>query len=249
MERRIIRHGTTDSTNERALAALAAGAARHGDVHTAEAQTAGRGSRGRAWHSEPGAGLYASVVWMPGELLSPTVLTMAAGLAARDALASRDAGLGLAGVRLKWPNDVLIGAEKVAGILIEARGLDPARPAFVCGIGVNVAQRAFPAVLLRPATSLALHGVALEPQAVLALLLPHLDARFAQATGAGAEVLAAEFAAGARLLGAVRVRSGEHLWHGELVSFGLDGIALATAAGLRRLALEHVGSLEATDAR
>ena len=62
---RVIEHGTVDSTSERAFAALACGEARHGDVHVATAQTAGRGRRGASWSSAKDAGLYMSVVWLP----------------------------------------------------------------------------------------------------------------------------------------------------------------------------------------
>jgi len=242
MEHRRFAHGTTDSTNERAFAALAAGDALHGDVHVAAAQTAGRGSRGREWLSAPGDGLYASVVWMPRAVASPAVLTMAAGLAVRDALLE----LGLAAARLKWPNDVLVGEEKLAGILIESRGLDAARPAFVCGIGVNVGRRAFPDGLRRPATSLALHGIGVAPDELLERLLPHLDARFAQVANEP-DALADDFQSAARIAGALRVRLGDETVEGELARFGLDGIELATPAGTRTIALEHATAVERPD--
>jgi BirA family biotin operon repressor/biotin-[acetyl-CoA-carboxylase] ligase len=176
---------------------------------------------------------------MPRALSTPTALTMAAGLAVRDALAV----VGLPGARIKWPNDVLAGAEKVAGILIEARGLDPARPAFVCGVGVNVAQRAFPPDLRRAATSLALQGVAITPAELAERLTPLLDARLTQAD-ADAPTLAADFARAAELSGRVRVSVAGAAEEGVVAGFGLDGIALETAHGPRRLALEHVTAVE-----
>ena len=130
---RIVRHGLVDSTSERAFAALAAGEARHRDVHVARAQSAGRGSRGRSWDSQDGAGLYASVVLLPEPPAPPpAALTMAAGLAVRDLLLE----LGLA-ARLKWPNDVLVGGAKIAGILIEAR-IQEDRVFLMIGTGINV---------------------------------------------------------------------------------------------------------------
>ena len=66
MTLRVLRHGIVDSTSERAFAALADGSARHGDVHVAEGQSAGRGRLGRLWASAPGEGLYASLVLLPG---------------------------------------------------------------------------------------------------------------------------------------------------------------------------------------
>ena len=239
---RIVRHAAVDSTNERAFAALAAGAARHRDVHVAAAQTAGRGSRGRGWDSPAGAGLYASVVLLPAPPAPPpAALTMAAGLAVRDLLLA----LGLAAARLKWPNDVLLGGAKLAGILIEARGYDPARPAFVCGIGLNLAQRAFPPeVAARGATSLALAGVELAPEQALELLLPRLDARLAEASARPAS-LAAAFAQAAGLLeGPMRVLRGEQELRGRIAAFGLAGLELATATERVRIPLEHVTGVQ-----
>ena len=111
MDLRRIDHGACDSTNERALEALAAGTARHGDVHTALEQTRGRGQRGRAWWSAPTGGLYLTLVWAPDAPLDPALLTMAAGLGALDC--ARSAGATTA--RLDWPNDVLVDEAKLAG--------------------------------------------------------------------------------------------------------------------------------------
>jgi len=238
---RIVRHGLVDSTSERAFAALAAGEARHRDVHVARAQSAGRGSRGRSWDSQDGAGLYASVVLLPEPPAPPpAALTMAAGLAVRDLLLE----LGLA-ARLKWPNDVLVGGAKIAGILIEARGYDPARPAFVCGIGLNALQRAFPPeVAARGVTSLALEGATLAPERALERLLPHLDARLDQARAHPAE-LAAAFSSAARLLeGPVCVQRGEQELRGRIAAFGLGGLDLATEEELVRIPLEHVTGVQ-----
>lgn len=109
-----------------------------GRVHVllAETQTAGRGRRGRSWLSWPGASLTFSSLWrfQQGAPV-PAGLSLVAGLA----LARHLESLGIAGVQLKWPNDVLILGDKVAGILVE---LVPGRgrtPAAVVGMGINIA--------------------------------------------------------------------------------------------------------------
>ncbi len=108
-----------------------------GTIHVllAEAQTAGRGRRGRRWLSWPGACLTFSSLWRFHQGAPvPAGLSLVAGLA----LARHLESLGIAGVQLKWPNDVLILGEKVAGILVE---LVPGRgrtPAAVVGMGINV---------------------------------------------------------------------------------------------------------------
>jgi len=135
------------------LAAVRAGAA-DGHVVVASRQTAGRGRTGRSWHSEDDGGLYLSVAIRRFERPAAAAgVTLAAGVAVHDAAAS----LGATDLDLKWPNDLLIGGRKVAGILTE--WLDPppgdARPAVIIGVGLNVGQRVFPPDLAAAATSLA----------------------------------------------------------------------------------------------
>ncbi len=125
-------HAVLASTNDRALAWLDAGAP-SGALVTADAQTRGRGRRGRSFHSDPGAGLYASVVlrFPAGTDVSPLALVV--GLSLADALGD----VGVCDVRLKWPNDLFVPAGKLGGVLCEAvwRG---GAPAVVAGFGINV---------------------------------------------------------------------------------------------------------------
>ncbi|SCL27550.1 BirA family transcriptional regulator, biotin operon repressor / biotin-[acetyl-CoA-carboxylase] ligase [Micromonospora nigra] len=164
-------HAETASTN-----ADVAEAARSGEpeglVVVAERQTAGRGRRGRTWQSPARAGIATSVLLRPGEAVAerrwPAVpptgygwLPLLAGVALVESvtrLAELDAAL-------KWPNDLLVGGAKCAGILAEAvPGGSPAQPpAIVLGIGLNVTLRVHelpenPTGL--PVTSLHLAGAA-----------------------------------------------------------------------------------------
>ena len=91
-----------------------------GSVVIADHQTAGRGRLDRRWESPPGTALLVSFVLRPNPLLS-----LAAGVAAAEACGG--------GVRLKWPNDLLLGSAKVGGILVEA---GPTKA--ICGIGINL---------------------------------------------------------------------------------------------------------------
>lgn len=122
-----------DSTNTR-LAALAAGGAPHGTLLAAEWQTQGRGRRGRHWLGVLGAGLAFSLLW---RFEQPVSALSGLSLAVGVALARAMRALGAAGIGLKWPNDVLSGEDKLAGILIELTG-DMLAPAAVIGIGVNI---------------------------------------------------------------------------------------------------------------
>ncbi|NJP32709.1 biotin--[acetyl-CoA-carboxylase] ligase [Micromonospora thermarum] len=161
----------TGSTN-----ADVAEAARTGEpeglVVVAERQTAGRGRRGRAWQSPARAGIATSVLLRPGEAVAdrgwPPAPPSAYGwlpLLAGVALVEAVARLAELEATLKWPNDLLLGDAKCAGILAEAvPGATPATPAaVVLGIGLNVTLRADelpenPTGL--PATSLQLAGAA-----------------------------------------------------------------------------------------
>jgi BirA family biotin operon repressor/biotin-[acetyl-CoA-carboxylase] ligase len=166
------------STNDVALELLARGAA-HGTLVVADAQTQGRGQRGRSWHSPPGRAIHASLVLRASApVASPTLLVAAVGLGLAEGLESA------AGVEIgiKWPNDLWCDRRKVAGILVEARGYRADEPAFVAGFGVNVNQTAddFPPELRGVATSLALrtgrrHDRAAVLRAVLAALEPRVD--------------------------------------------------------------------------
>lgn len=115
----------TGSTNDRARELAAAGAP-HGTLVTASAQTAGRGRQGRAWSAPPGHALLMSLVLRDAHPLLP----LAAAVAVADAVGAE--------ARIKWPNDVLLGERKVAGILAEGR---PQEGWAVLGVGVNVAVR------------------------------------------------------------------------------------------------------------
>jgi BirA family biotin operon repressor/biotin-[acetyl-CoA-carboxylase] ligase len=245
MERRVIGHAVIPSTNEAALDAIAAGSARDGDVHVALGQSAGRGRLGRRWESPPGEGLYATLVHLPPAPGPPApALTMAVGLGVLDLLR----GLGLARAALDWPNDLVVGPAKVAGILVETRSSGQSAPRFAVGVGLNVRQRAFAAELLaeRAVTSLALEGIEADPAALLEPLLDALEPRLVAAAYAP-EALAADYLAATGLAGAaVRVRAGREELEGRVLSLGVEaGLSLLLAGGGRRaIPLAHLRSLE-----
>lgn len=124
-------HARIGSTNRRLRRLAAAGATPWTTVIAGE-QTAGRGRAGRRWHSPPGAGLWMSVLLETAGASGSGVLPLAAGVSVARALEE------MSGVPmgLKWPNDILFGGRKIAGILCEADGQDARRA--IVGIGVNV---------------------------------------------------------------------------------------------------------------
>lgn len=178
---------STGSTNDDARAAVRAGAP-DGHVVVAEAQTAGRGSRGRSWVSPGGTDIYMSAVArldVPAARLPP--LTLVVGLAVAEAL---DPFLG-GRAEVKWPNDVWVDGKKLVGILTEAASTGAQLEPIVIGIGINVNRREFPSGLdVRP-SSLALElGRDLDRSEVLASVLNRLEGwldRF-QSDGPGAAI-------------------------------------------------------------
>ena len=132
-----------DSINTLLLQRAQAGAS-HASVIAAEWQRAGRGRLNRPWHAAIGGALTFSVLWRFSQGAATLAgLSLAAGLALVRALES----FGVAGVGLKWPNDVLWRGRKIAGILIEMQGEALGPSAVVIGAGINV--RLSPAVSAR----------------------------------------------------------------------------------------------------
>jgi len=122
---KLLEYDTVDSTNSEARRLIADGAGHRVVVH-ARSQSAGRGRRSRSWVSPPG-NLYASVIVNLVRGRDPGQLAFVAALGAMDALTPHG------DVRLKWPNDVLMGGRKLAGILIEVEG-----GLAIIGLGVNL---------------------------------------------------------------------------------------------------------------
>jgi BirA family biotin operon repressor/biotin-[acetyl-CoA-carboxylase] ligase len=199
----------TDSTNTRARE-LAVRGAPHGTLVTAAQQSAGRGRQGRTWTAPAGRALLCSLVLRD----PPRLLPLLAGVAVAEVIGAE--------AQVKWPNDVLLGGRKVAGILVEGR---PQERWAVVGIGLNVAVRDddLPPELRDRAGTLGLDPDAVEP--VLASLLRSLETWLASQPG--------------ETLVAVRERDALHgrpvRWaDGEGVGAGIDDrgrLVVSTAAG------------------
>ncbi len=142
---------TTTSTMDNATEAAAKGAP-DGHVVIADQQTHGRGAHGRQWVSPPGTDIYFSVVARPAVApASSAMVTLAAGLGVRDAVASWVPGRP---VLVKWPNDIWIERRKCAGVLVESRTAGTAIDSVIIGVGVNVNRTRWPVELAGTATSL-----------------------------------------------------------------------------------------------
>ena len=178
-ERKIHRFESLDSTNLKARDYIQSGAP-VGTTILARVQTLGRGRAERKWHS-PLGGLYFSTLLIPSKPSRATELSILAGAAVAQAM-SQLMPKG-ARVTLKWPNDVLIGTRKVAGILSESVG-DETMGMCVVGIGINVntpaeelqsfAGNPFPATSM----SIELKNEGFDQERVLDVILTKLESLY-----------------------------------------------------------------------
>jgi BirA family biotin operon repressor/biotin-[acetyl-CoA-carboxylase] ligase len=188
--RRIFHFFKTDSTNTVAMH-LGEQGEPHGAIVIAEEQTAGRGRAGRSWIAEKSAGITCSILLRPQ--IPPAyapLLTLVAGLAARDAAAEELTEI----PDIRWPNDLLVGSRKFCGILTEMHA-EPDRIHYaVIGIGMNVNQTKMPADLTDIATSLRIEtGKTHSRLELLIRLLRYLDRYYNQFLAEGASPILRRF--------------------------------------------------------
>lgn len=206
---------------------LARDGVREGVVVFAESQTRGRGRLGRKWDSPARHGLWFSLLLRPK--LRPqeiTQLTVAAATALRRAI-ENETGLK---PEIKWPNDILIGGRKVAGILTELSAELDRVQHVILGIGIDVNQKAsdFPSELRTIATSLAAAAARPVSRSDLAVaLLRNLDQDYGRVIAGDFAGLADEWEAHCSTLGQqVLIRIGERELGGRAEALGEDGALL-----------------------
>lgn len=218
-----------DSTNAEALRLVDAGQSAPFLV-LSEQQTAGRGRRGRKWTSPFAQNLYYSLVLrIDGGLRQLEGLSLVVGLAVMHALRE----VGVAGAGLKWPNDVLVGQKKIAGILLELVG-DPADVCHVVlGIGINVNMQKT-SEIDQQWTSVQLEtGQAIDRNELAARLSVQLQVYLARHKSSGFSVIQEEW-------------ERHHLWQGRRVSLiagvtQIDGIVMGVdGQGALRLSVDGV---------
>ena len=190
-----------DSTNSR-LKRMAAEGAPHGSLCIAEEQTAGRGRLGRTWVSQPGTGLWQSVLLRPE--LPPEkapLLTFCAALAMAQAVESCT---GLT-PGIKWPNDLVLGGKKICGILLELSAEPEQIEYVVAGVGLNVLRGAVPPELTGQAASLEDFTAPPLRRRILCAYLAALEAASDAVAAGGWEAIAEDYKARCVTLGS-RVR-------------------------------------------
>ncbi len=210
-----------DSTNAVAVHAAGNGAP-HGALWLAEEQRRGRGRQGRTWHCPPHRGLLFSVLLRPSKALEqPQLLPLALALGICEGLRHASG----CDVRLKWPNDLVVDACKLGGVLVEARSTPPAQVVVGCGLNLRVDPEALRRAHLEDATSLHAHVAHVpEREGLLARLLDRLESRFEDWSAGRHETLRSEWERYDVLRDrTVRVRSAAGEWAGVASGIGPDG--------------------------
>jgi BirA family biotin operon repressor/biotin-[acetyl-CoA-carboxylase] ligase len=227
-------HDVLASTQTRARELASQGASR--GIVVANEQSAGQGTRGRAWVAPKGTSLLASWIVRPAPV-APALFAALAGVAVARSLGA----LTGADARLEWPNDVHVEGRKVAGALAHATS-DGDGGVLVLGIGINVHQGPsdFPAELSARAISLVMAGHPLDRLALLARLTRELD-HLEDTTERGAAL--EEWRSRSTFLGkTVEVRAGERApYRGVAAAIDDDGALLVrTSSGTERVVAGEV---------
>ena len=236
-----------DSTNVRARMIADEGAP-EGTIVVAETQLKGKGRRGRSWFSPAGQGIYVSVILRPRvPPAEATQLVLMAAVAAAEALLVH-ADLP---VSVKWPNDILVGGKKIAGILTEMRLAGDRIDHVVIGMGVNVNTPAegLPPEIAVIATSLCAEtGQTFSRAELLRTYLEKLEGWYALFRERGFEPIRERWLALARIIGKpVKIAGVDHAYEGEVVDIDPNGfLILKTPNGaLQRILAGDVSLIEA----
>jgi BirA family biotin operon repressor/biotin-[acetyl-CoA-carboxylase] ligase len=224
--------GEVDSTNAEAMRRLLAGES--GPLWVlADRQSAGRGRSGRPWASAPG-NLFASLLVETDCPPSKAgQLSLVAGVAAVEAIAKMGP---VRGVRLKWPNDILIGQAKAGGILVESSSR-PQQPGVVAVVGVGLNLASAPEDLGPAATYLAAHGLSLSPREALCFLAQAMNVCLDMWNGGEgfARVREAWLARAGGVGEPLTVHTAGGLVHGRFAGLDEDGALIVTTADGRQL--------------
>lgn len=214
----------TASTNSLGMT-LAASGAPHGTIILAEHQTAGKGRLGRSWVSPPNKNIYCSIILRNPRLQQYlTWIPLATGLALSEGIQKT---LGIA-PSLKWPNDLLIGNKKLAGILCESSSRGQSGGVFIVGFGVNVnADREdFPAELQATSTSIFQEsGHQSNRNILLTSIFNHLEKWYDHLASDNIGAVQSAYTAACSTLGIdVRCTLNESREvHGRATAIGMDG--------------------------
>jgi BirA family biotin operon repressor/biotin-[acetyl-CoA-carboxylase] ligase len=170
--KKIIYLNEVESTNNYANQLILSDAAEEGTVVLAQYQTHGKGQHGNVWESETGKNLLMSIIWHPGFLPASQqfMISKIVSIAITDCVNDI-----IDDCKIKWPNDIYIGNQKLAGILIENSVKGSHLSSSVVGIGLNVNQQVFISAAPNPVSLFQITGVIYEISELMEKLLMRLN--------------------------------------------------------------------------
>jgi BirA family biotin operon repressor/biotin-[acetyl-CoA-carboxylase] ligase len=213
-------HPIIDSTNSELMRRIQAKTAlESGTVIVAEMQQAGRGRRGRVWQSPFGANLYYSYFWRLDDGLQAAMgVSIAVGLAVYDTIKA----LYNIELELKWPNDIYLNKQKLAGVLVELDGQPQGPCQLVLGIGINLQMpQSFSQHIDQAWTDLSQHTQQLDKNELVASLTYHLENRLDQYRKSGLHTMHEQWNSLNAFAGEyVELNTGHRSWRG--ICEGID---------------------------
>lgn len=185
-----IHHEKVSSTNDAALEMLRSGNPPEGTVITASFQDRGKGQQGNTWVSEPGKNLLMSIILYPSSIApgEQFIISQMVSLAVFDLVKAETPH-----VRIKWPNDIYVMNDKIAGILIENSVIGNSLDSSVAGIGLNVNQESFDGAGPNPVSLTRLTGRQYNLRELTDRLIHLLDTRYKMILRDEAAKLAEEY--------------------------------------------------------
>ncbi len=207
---------------------------RNGTLIIADQQTHGRGRKGRHWVSPPGKNVYASVVYYPRHMSigSAIMLIFATAVAIVKAVAE----LGVEGLGIKWPNDVMLNGKKIAGVLVETRSEAHLISSAVVGFGINVNMEELPESLRNVATSLKIEtGKHYDRAELLASVLLYLETLIEELERGNSDLILSMWKLYDTVIGRrIEVRSDGEVVSGVAVDVDDDGFLIVNGKGFSR---------------
>lgn len=231
---------TAVSTNTTASEYIKTGNAREGLVIRAAYQSAGKGQQGNRWESDEGKNLLLSIILFP-TMVNPEdqfMISRFISLGISDFLNTI-----ISGCRIKWPNDIYAGNDKIAGILIENSITGSTLTSSVAGIGLNVNQEVFPGRIPNPVSLKVITGRDHNITGCLEGLLKYLDKRYKMViTGERDQIRKDYIESLYRLNEWHEFISGEGIFSGRILSVGDTGLLIVEdrAGRIREFAFKEI---------
>jgi len=228
------------STNTHASALLKENALPEGSVIYTDFQSAGKGYAGNSWESEKGKNLLFSIILYPSFLKAAEqfYLSMTISLGIGDFLSRY-----VSEYRVKWPNDIYVNDDKIAGILIESAILADAIEYSVAGIGLNINQDIFRSPAPNPVSLRQLTGDSYNLEECLHLLAGDLDKRYKELISGNLAGLKKEYISKLyRLNESARFSDKREIFTGKITDIGDYGSLRIETAGnmIREFAFKEV---------